>query len=272
MSKRSGSSSFDEDIAERRVSDALATTLLLVSALCLLGAIVIQVYECSLYRVPGTDTLLADATGKRAAVTYAGNLKADLVRTCVQIEAAYKKGDEQKPTKGHIEGTNFIPDEPMDLSEDMKTAAEQLCARYGYGYKILASVLDSRGIGAQRKPVEKEEPVSAPEEEEPAEKAVEEKPAAEPAEEPAMEPAEEEPAEEPAMEPAEEEPAEEPAVEPAAEEPAEEPAVEPAAEEPAEEPAVEPAAEEPAEEPAVEPAEEPGDADEEASIEAETEE
>ena len=259
MSKRSGSSSFDEDIAERRVSDALATTLLLVSALCLLVAIVIQVYECSLYRVPGTDTLLADATGKRAAVTYAGNLKADLVRTCVQIEAAYKKGDEQKPTKGHIEGTNFIHDEPMDLSEDMKTAAEQLCARYGYGYKILASVLDSRGIGAQRKPVEKEEPVSAPEEEEPAEKAVEEKPAAEPAEEPAMEPAEEEPAEEPAMEPAEEEPAEEPAVEPAAEEPAEEPAVEPAAEEPAEEPAVEQA-------------EEPGDADEEASIEAETEE
>ncbi len=170
MPRPSSSSNFDEDIAERRVSDALATTLLLVAALCLVGAIAIQGYECYLYRVDRTTTLVD------AAKVYVKNLKSGPEIVCGQIKTTFDKANEEKPKKGHIEGPNFIIDEPVDLPDDLKAAVETLCKEYGYGYKVFAPV--AKGTGAEaKKPAEEG---AEPPEEKPADEAAdktEEKPA-----------------------------------------------------------------------------------------------
>ena len=66
----SSSGSYEEDIVERRVSDPLATTLLVIGALCLAGAVAIQVFEVFQYRVRNEDTILDRANVYRGTLTH----------------------------------------------------------------------------------------------------------------------------------------------------------------------------------------------------------
>ncbi len=125
------SSNFDEDVVERRITDPLANSLLVVGALCLVGAISVQIYEVFQYRIPGQDSVLGIAS------VHTASLERRLERTINEFQSVKKKAEALAPSK--------TPGEEPFLSTEAEEMARELLDLYGYGTQALHPVLKERG-------------------------------------------------------------------------------------------------------------------------------
>ena len=137
----SSSSGFDDDIVERRLGDPLATALMAVCALCLTGAIALQVWECFAYRGAERDTL------ENAASDHKRKLVERVTPLWTAFSQTATRALDRVPQKGTLEGTTFVPEDPTAFQGlDVQALVARLCTEYGYGDVVYRPALQAMGV------------------------------------------------------------------------------------------------------------------------------
>lgn len=142
MSTQNGSR-YDDDIVVRRLSDPLAIASLVVAAICIMGAIALQITEVYLYR--GEDR--TEVNGAAAAYVRDLDSQYPVRGNLTKFEDTLKAAKASTVVQGKLTSTGF---EAVDTSAfaglDVKKVVQELLDTYGYGGHVMSPALKTQGI------------------------------------------------------------------------------------------------------------------------------